>query len=62
MNNLTCYEPRIGVRCLNLQLPENATELRVSGIPTDQPIADMIAGAFDEPIEFPPLPLAPATP
>ena len=58
MNNLTCYEPRIGVRCLNLQLPENATELRVSGIPTGQPIADLISDAFDDPIEFPPLPLA----
>ncbi len=58
MNNLTCFEPRIGVRSLNLHLPENATELRVSGIRTDKPIAELIAGAFDEPIEFPPLPLA----
>ncbi len=58
MNNVTCFEPRIGVRSLNLQLPDNAAELRVSGVPTDKPIADLIAGAFDEPIEFPPLPLA----
>ena len=58
MKNLTCYEPRIGMRDLRLQLPEHATELRVSGEPTDQPIADLIAKAFDEPIEFPPLALA----
>ena len=58
MKNLTCYEPRIGMRDLRLQLPEHATELRVSGESTDQPIADLIAKAFDEPIEFPPLALA----
>ncbi len=58
MNNATCYEPRIGSRNLILQLPDNATELRVSGMPTDQSISELIAKALDEPIDFPPLPLA----
>lgn len=58
MKNLKCYEPRIGMRNLRLLLPDHATELRVSGEATDQPIADLIAKAFDDPIEFPPLALA----
>ncbi len=58
MKNQTCYEPRIGVRKLTLQLPEHVTELRVSGVSTDQPIADLVTKALDEPIDFPPLPLA----
>ena len=58
MTNLIYFEPRIGMRNLKLQLPEHATEIRVSGVPTDQTIADLIAKAFEEPIEFPPLPLA----
>ncbi len=58
MKNLVSYEPRIGTRKLALQLPENVSELRVSGLATDQPIAELIAKAFDEPIDFPPLPLA----
>lgn len=58
MKNLVSYEPRIGTRNLALQLPENVSELRVSGIATAQPIVELIASAFDEPIDFPPLPLA----
>ncbi len=58
MNNATCFEPRIGGRRLTLQFPDNATEIRVSGTPTDQSLSDLIAKTFDEPIDFPPLPLA----
>ena len=58
MKNLVSYEPRIGTRNLALQLPEEVSELRVSGMATDQPIGKLIAKAFDEPIDFPPLPLA----
>jgi len=58
MKNLVSYEPRIGTRNLALQLPENVSELRVSGVATEQPIRELIAKAFDEPIDFPPLPLA----
>ncbi|MCY2985264.1 MAG: lactate racemase domain-containing protein [Planctomycetota bacterium] len=58
MKNLAAYEPRIGTRNLVLQLPENVSELRVSGIAAEQPIDELITKAFDEPIDFPPLPLA----
>lgn len=58
MNKATYFEPRIGDRRLTLQFPDNAIELRVSGMPTDESLSDLIAKAFDEPIEFPPLPLA----
>ncbi len=58
MNSLTCFEPRIGIRKLSLQLPESVSELRVSGMPTDQSIPDLIARTLDEPVEFPPLALA----
>jgi len=58
MKNLVSYEPRIGTRNLALQLPENISELRVSGVATKLPIGELIAKAFDEPIDFPPLPLA----
>jgi nickel-dependent lactate racemase len=58
MKNIVSYEPRIGTRKLALQLPENVIELRVSGIAAEQPISELIAKAFDEPIDFPPLPLA----
>ncbi len=58
MKNLVSYEPRIGTRNLALHLPEDVSELRVSGMATDQPIVKLIAKAFDEPIDFPPLPLA----
>lgn len=58
MKNLVSYEPRIGTRNLALQLPENVSELRVSGVATAQPLGELIASAFDEPIDFPPLPLA----
>ena len=58
MNSLTCFEPRIGTRKLSLQLPESVSELRVSGMPTDQSIPDLIGRTLDEPVEFPPLALA----
>ena len=58
MNSPTCFEPRIGTRKLSLQLPQTVSELRVSGVPTDQPIADLVAKTLDDPIEFPPLALA----
>ena len=58
MNNLTCFEPRIGTRKLSLQLQESVSELRVSGTPTDRSITDLIANIFEDPIEFPPLALA----
>jgi nickel-dependent lactate racemase len=58
MKNLVSYEPRIGTRKLALQLPDSVSELRVSGLATEKPIGELIAKAFDEPIDFPPLPLA----
>jgi nickel-dependent lactate racemase len=58
MKQTTCFEPKIGRRILSLQLPDFASEVRVGGMPTEQSIDDMVASALDEPIEFPPLPLA----
>ena len=58
MKNLVSYEPRIGTRNLALQLPENVSELRVSGVATTRSIGELISNAFDEPIDFPPFPLA----
>jgi nickel-dependent lactate racemase len=56
--NTICFEPRIGERKLSLNLPDNVSEIRVTGASTDQSIAELIAKALDEPIDFPPLPLA----
>ena len=58
MNQTICYEPRIGTRKLNLQLPDNVHEVRVGGAPNDCNIVELIARVLDEPLEFPPLPLA----
>ena len=58
MNQTTCFEPRIGTRKLNLQLPDFVSEVRVGGASTEHDIVSLIAQALDEPMEFPPLPLA----
>jgi len=58
MKNQSLYEPKIGSRKLSLSLPENVTELKVSGVPTEDSIEVLIARAFEEPLEFPPLQLA----
>jgi nickel-dependent lactate racemase len=58
MRQSTCYEPKIGTRTLSLKLPDDATELRISCNPSERTIAELLAQTLDEPIEFPPLPLA----
>jgi nickel-dependent lactate racemase len=58
MNQSTCYEPRIGTRTLHLQLPDSVCEYGVSSASTDDSIDSLLTQCLDEPIEFPPLPLA----
>ncbi|MEQ1827745.1 MAG: lactate racemase domain-containing protein [Pirellula sp.] len=58
MKPFTCYEPRIGSKTLTLHVPDDATEFRIAGVPTDRSIDELLAQSLDEPVEFPPLPLA----
>ena len=54
----THYELRIGDRVLAIQLPSHAIELRPNTIATDRTMQDWIESCLNEPLEFPPLPLA----
>ncbi len=58
MNRTKCFEPRIGTRKLSLLLPESVQEASVGTTATEIPIQTLINKILDEPIEFPPLPLA----
>jgi nickel-dependent lactate racemase len=58
MNEIAIYELQIGSRDLKLQLPSNATEISCMSPPSEHSIDVLMESALDEPIEFPPLPLA----
>lgn len=58
MTQTTCYELRIGDRVLALQLPHHSIELRPNTIATDRSMDEWINSCLNEPLEFPPLPLA----
>lgn len=58
MTQSTCFELRIGDRVLALQLPHHSIELRPNTIATDRSMDEWINSCLNEPLEFPPLPLA----
>jgi nickel-dependent lactate racemase len=58
MKQTIALEVSVGCRKQNLVLPDYASELRLGGNPSELPIESLVDRALEEPLEFPPLPLA----